>query len=119
MGFEIEFLRQLLIRNFFRKRSLNQTNKAHDQPDIKRLKISSPEYLNKPFVKKPSRFETKKRPVRKAFVSPFIRTLHSIAIDDNQNDLCYITEKSSPRSLDPFCMVSTCLLTYKESNPMN
>ena len=98
---------KFILKPLFRKRSVNQNERDHDQPNIKRLKIPSPEYLNKPTVKKPSRFENKKRPVRKTFVSPFIRTLHSIAIDDNQNDLCYFTEKARPGSLDPFCMVST------------
>ena len=38
--------------------------------------------------------KNKIRPVPKAFVSSFIRTLHTIAIDHNQNDMCHFVDNS-------------------------
>ena len=97
--------RHIVSKSLFRKRSekivkTNQNDKDHDQPDIKRLKISSPEVsLSQSRWKRTltlaPRLAVKKRPARKAFVSSFIRTLHAIAIDENQNELCSFEEKTN------------------------
>ena len=92
------------LKPYVRKRSIYEKDK--DQPDIKRLKISPAIGLSqvsetlKPGIKslKPgTKSLAKKQAIRKTFVSSFIRTLHSIAIDENQDHLCHFSLTRSRR----------------------